>query len=179
MSRSLLTLAFTPGQRQCARRVRAAPHRLTARLWPPNQPPACTAIRASLPSKPAVSGFGEALRPSSQCRGQFAATATAQFPAFVHRNGSAPSVNMAILDVRAALTHGGKTQFLQQPAHLGGLQDRQRAHTQATAMLCVPMNSASRCGSPSSSSMAMTSLRLSRSSSSDSACECAPGKPGT
>jgi len=50
---------------------------------------------------------------------------------------------------------------------------------QANAKFWVPTNSASRTGSPSSSSMAITSRRLSRSSSRVAPCEWAPGNPGT
>ena len=50
---------------------------------------------------------------------------------------------------------------------------------QRTLMSCVPTNSASTAGSPSSSSMAVTSLRLAFSSSRDSAWLWAQGKPRT
>ena len=98
---------------------------------------------------------------------------------FVQRHRRAASVCVAVLNVRTALAHGGETQHLQQPANFAGFEDRDVSHRQATATLCVPTNSASSFGSPSSSSMATTSRRLAFSSSKDSACECAPGKPGT
>jgi hypothetical protein len=55
--------------------------------------------------------------------------------AFVHRNGSAASVGMAILDVRTALAHGVETQPFEQPADLGGFEDGHGTHNQAKAML--------------------------------------------
>src|SRR5205823_5439463 len=80
--------------------------------------------------------------------------------AFVHWNGGAASVGMAILDVRTALAHIVETQPFEQATNFDGFKDGNRTHTQATAMLCVPTNSASNFGSPSSSSMAITSRRL-------------------
>ncbi len=95
------------------------------------------------------------------------------------RNRRTPAVIPSILDVRTTLTNRDKTQPLQNPADLPGLQYRNRSHGQETTTFCVPTNSASNSGSPSSRSMAITSLRLPLSSSWDSAWECAPGNPGT
>jgi hypothetical protein len=88
-------------------------------------------------------------------------------------------LGMAVLDVRAALSHGDETEAFQKAANFSGFKNGNGTHDQATATFCVPTNSASSCGSPSSSSMAITSRRLALSSSSVSACECAPLNPGT
>lgn len=97
----------------------------------------------------------------------------------VHGNGGAPAISVPVLHMRTALPHNRKTETFQDTADLGRFKNGERTHDQATATFCVPRNSASSLGSPSSSSMAMTSRRLAFSSSSVSACECAPGKPGT
>ncbi len=98
---------------------------------------------------------------------------------FVQRNGRSASISMAVLNVRAALANGGKAETFKNAADLSRFKNGNGTHNQATATFCVPINSASSFGSPSSSSMEMTSRRLALSSSSDSACECAPGNPGT
>ena len=98
---------------------------------------------------------------------------------FVEGNRGAASICMAILNVRTALPHSDKAQPLQKAANLSGFQDGNRSHAQATAKFCVPTNSASNWGSPSSNNIATTSRKLTFNSSSDSACECAPGNPGT
>lgn len=100
-------------------------------------------------------------------------------PSFVHGNGGASAIGMPVLDVRATLSNGDETLAFQKAANFRGFENRERTHDQATATFCVPTNSASSLGSPSSRSIEMTSRKLALSSSNESACECAPGKPGT
>src|SRR5271157_4480858 len=88
-------------------------------------------------------------------------------------------VFMTVLLVRASLPHLLKSKTLKDSNNFSWLEDLGYAHNQATTTFCVPMNSPSNLGSPSSSSISMTSLRFSFNSSSVSACECAPGNPGT
>ena len=65
------------------------------------------------------------------------------------------------------------------PPRNGTVVDRQTPHRQATCMVLTSTNSASRTGSPSSSSISMTSWRLSCSSARSAPWVCAPGQPGT
>ncbi len=99
--------------------------------------------------------------------------------ALVQGNRRATAIGMAVLHMRTTLAHRHKAEPLEETAYFRGFENGERTHNQATARFCVPTNSASRWGSPSSSSIAMTSRRLVLSSSSVSACECAPLNPGT
>jgi hypothetical protein len=71
----------------------------------------------------AITGSVEALGLSAQCPGRSVAAAMAQCPTFVHRNGGAAAVAVAILDVRPALADSVETQPFEQPADLGGFED--------------------------------------------------------
>ena len=59
------------------------------------------------------------------------------------------------------------------------LEEREASSFQERVMLSVPRNSPSRMGSPSSSSIEMTSRKLDFNSSRVAPCEWAPGNPGT
>jgi hypothetical protein len=81
-------------------------------------------------------------------------------PSRMERHGSASSIGMAELLVRASLTHFLETKFFQNPGDLQGLQYRIFRHGQETITICVPINSASMDGGPSSSSISITSRKL-------------------
>ena len=84
----------------------------------------------------------------------------------VGRNGGAATTCIAELQVRSALTDKLKTQFPEDVSHLRGFENRSGAHVQAgNTIWCRPTKSLSSGGSPSSSSMAITSWRLACSSS--------------
>lgn len=89
------------------------------------------------------------------------------------------TIGVAVLNMRSTLAQGLETETFQQATDFRRFEDGDRTHDQATATFWVPTNSASSRGSPSSSSMAMTSRRFALSSSSDAPWECAPGNPGT
>lgn len=72
------------------------------------------------------------------------------------QRGATP-VGMPILAVRTPLSNHDKAEGQQQGFDLARLEDRNPPHDQATATVWIPTNSASRCGSPSSKSMAITS----------------------
>lgn len=69
---------------------------------------------------------------------------------------SAP-INMPILAVRTALTYFDETEIAQDRCYLKRLQHWGLCHDFQTRTFCVPMNSTSSSGSPSSSSISMTS----------------------
>lgn len=102
-----------------------------------------------------------------------------EIPHLVDRNCRAPTIRVTVLNMRTALANFYKTKSFKQSANFRGLENGKRTHGQATATFCVPMNSATSRGSPSSSSIEITSRRFPLSSSKVSACEWAPGKPGT
>ena len=89
------------------------------------------------------------------------------------------AVRVTVLPVRAALSNFDEPEAFQNPGDLTGFEDREVAHSYATLTVCVPMNSPSSLGSPSSRSIATTSSRFFRNSSMLAPCECAPGHPGT
>ncbi len=115
------------------------------------------------------------------------ADVTADFPqqrgrdvlAFVERDGRRAAVGMAELLVGAALADFDEFLGDEPVDDLARLEHRHVRHGYATSIWCVPTNSDSILGSPSSRSMAMTSLRLPSSSSRVAPWEWAPGKPGT
>src|SRR4051812_44915798 len=78
----------------------------------------------------------------------------------VERHRGSPAVRMAELFVRTALPDLDEAQRFQARHHLLRLQHRQLGHGQATCTFCVPTNSDSSWGSPSSSSIPMTSARF-------------------
>lgn len=84
-------------------------------------------------------------------------------PVYRHRCSSA--VLMAELLVRFALPDLSEPEFLQNLNHFAWLERRNFDQRYLTARTCVPMNSPSSCGSPSSRSISTTSLRFSLSSS--------------
>lgn len=115
----------------------------------------------------------------SDVAGDLAEQRRGDVAALVEGNRGAAAIGVPVLNMRTALADDDKTEAFQEPANLGGFENGNRPHGQATATFWVPTNSASRVGSPSSSSMEITSRRLALSSSSVSPWEWAPGKPGT
>ena len=95
------------------------------------------------------------------------------------RHSRAPAIGMPILFVGTSLAYFDEAGIAQDCRYLTWLQNWRCCHDSQTRTLCVPTNSASNSGSPSSSSISMTSRRLEFNSSREDACECAPGKPGT
>ena len=93
-------------------------------------------------------------------------------------DGCLAAVRMPELAMGAALADLHESQAFKNSNSLSGFQYREEAHGY-TVTACVPMNSASSFGSPSSRSIWITSWRLSRNSSSVAPWLCAPGKPGT
>src|SRR5947199_260910 len=96
----------------------------------------------------------------------------------MERHGRSSTIEVTKLLMRATLPYFNETEGLQTRHDLLGLQHWRLAHGQATCTFCVPTNSDSSLGSPSSSNMAMTSARFCRSSSRLALCGCAPGYPG-
>ena len=79
--------------------------------------------------------------------------------------------------MKTALARDHEAECFEDAADFSRLEDwRSRYRYAATVMLCVPINSASRFGSPSSSSISITSHRLRGSSSSVSPSENAGEK---
>lgn len=95
----------------------------------------------------------------------------------VEWNRRRSAVWMPKLLVRSALSNFREAKCKQDRNDLARLQNRDVTHY-ATRTVCVPTNSDCSIGSPSSSSIAMTSSRFARNSSSVAPCECAPGQPG-
>jgi len=94
-------------------------------------------------------------------------------------NAGPASVGVPILFVRSFLANRRKAEPLEDCCHFHRLEDWVLSHCQASITVWVPTNSETNGGSPSSSSISMTSRRLLWSSSNVSACVCAPGNPGT
>jgi hypothetical protein len=97
----------------------------------------------------------------------------------VEGNRRSAAVRVAELFVRAALSDLDESNLEKPRDNFLRFEDRQFGHRYGTCTACVPTNSASISGSPSSRSMAMTSDRFRDSSSSVSPWEWAPGNPGT
>ena len=100
-------------------------------------------------------------------------------PTAMERYRCASTVRMTVLLVGASLSNLGKTQRLELGSHFPGFEDGKLCHLQATSTVWMPTNCELTGGSPSFRSISMTSRRFPFSSSSVSAWECAPGKPGT
>ena len=97
----------------------------------------------------------------------------------MERDCRSPTVGMTKLLVGTPLPDFDETKTLEDGDNFFRLEYRQGTHNYTTMTLCVPTNSVSNFGSPSSRSISMTSFRFRFSSSSVSAWEWAPGNPGT
>src|SRR5438034_5423172 len=97
----------------------------------------------------------------------------------MERNSCESTIWMPVLLVRPALPNFNKAESFQDRSNFAWFKDGIFSHRQPTMTVCVPTNSASKSGSPSSSNIPITSRRLVFSSSKLSAWVWAPGKPGT
>ena len=148
----------------------------------------------SVPSSPRLSEIPKLVHGQADVFGNLPKQTGRNIPPFVHGNCGLKSADgIPVLAVRTTLANTNESkgfeysaEFVrfQNVAHTSYIIQKLKnknvpSHFQARAKLCVPTNSASRVGSPSSNNISITSRKLACNSSSVSPCECAPGKPGT
>lgn len=80
-----------------------------------------------------------------------------KYPGPMERHGGRTAIGMTKLLVRASLSAFFESEPLQTSNNLRGLQNRESTMRYATATSCVPTNSASNAGSPSSNNNLRTS----------------------
>ena len=79
---------------------------------------------------------------------------------WMERYCGAATIDMTVLPVRPTLPNELKVEGFEELDDFSGLEDWNVSHAQATTRFCVPTNSASSWGSPSSNNIATTSCKL-------------------